>query len=207
MKLTSVIGAALAISTMAGAASAATYSATDLGLVADGSSASHNFNVSETGAITSLDIQVGFSTCGGFYTSPTGACQVSGPAYNGELALTLTSALGTVINLISTDDYTSQNSGAFSVLFTDSAASTLGGTTTSGSFKPVDSLSTLFGENAFGQWALTISDNFWMDPKRLDSFQLNLTTADAAVAPVPLPAGLPLLLAGLGGLAVLRRRK
>ena len=35
------------------------------------------------------------------------------------------------------------------------------------------------------------------------------TTADltAATTPVPLPAGLPLLLAGLGGLALLRRRR
>lgn len=31
--------------------------------------------------------------------------------------------------------------------------------------------------------------------------------ADAAVAPVPLPAGLPLMVAGLGGLALIRRRR
>jgi len=35
----------------------------------------------------------------------------------------------------------------------------------------------------------------------------NITFSQIAVAPVPLPAALPLLLAGLGGLAIARRRK
>jgi len=49
--------------------------------------------------------------------------------------------------------------------------------------------------------------NFEFFDFRDGRFLLDATGALAAVAPVPLPAGLPLLLAGLGGLALMRRRK
>ena len=45
------------------------------------------------------------------------------------------------------------------------------------------------------------------DMVRFSSFTLRTTVFPAAVSPVPLPAGAPLLLAGLGAIAAFRRRR
>ncbi len=207
MKFKTVFCAALAAVTLTGAASAATYSANNLGLIADSSTRTHLFDVTETGSISNVEIQVDFSTCGGSYSTATGPCNSVGFPFNNELSLTLTSAAGTAIDLVTSGTYSGSAFGAFSVLFSDTAASTVSGTPTSGTFRPIDTLADLIGENAFGQWSLSISDTIIFDPKRLDGFSLRLTSGDGSIAPVPLPAALPLMLVGLGGLAALRRRR
>ena len=54
--------------------------------------------------------------------------------------------------------------------------------------------------DSFASVLFAALENATLDPASLS------VTYDAPMAPIPLPAGLPLLLAGLGGLALLRRR-
>lgn len=207
MKFTAVLATVATISLSAAAATAATYSAFDLGLIADGSARSHSFSVSESGEITDIEIEIGFSTCGARYASATGPCAGGGNPYNAELGLELISAAGTTVALVRQGTYTGVASGAFTVLFSDTADNRVGGNPFSGSFRPVESLSSLIGENPLGQWALRISDGLPVDPKRLDSFELNFSLKDAAISPVPLPASMGLMVSAAMGLAWLRRRR
>jgi hypothetical protein len=50
------------------------------------------------------------------------------------------------------------------------------------------------------------NDNFFDFTQGVDAGLIDVGTDPGTTSPVPLPAGLPLLLAGLGGLALLRRR-
>lgn len=201
----SFLGALCALVLSVGGASAATYTADNIGLIVDSSARSYTFDVTDTGSITGIEIAVGFSTCGASFTSATGPCTSNSSfPFTNELGLTLTSAAGSVVNLITPGTYNGNGVGSFLVHFADDALAALGVTPASGSFRPVGSLSDLIGENPLGQWALTIRDTVGADPKRLDSFALTLTTD---VAPVPLPAALPMLLVGLGGLVAVRRRR
>lgn len=207
MKIKAVFAALCALTLASGGASAATYTANNLGLIVDNGWNSHTFEVTDTGTITGLEISVGFSTCGSSFKSATGSCKSSWRApFNNELGLKLTSASGTSVNLITPGTYGVFGVGSYVVDFSDSAASALGSIPQSGAFRPVQSLSDLIGEDPLGYWKLWIQDTVSADPKRLDSFTLSFTTAPLPV-PVPLPAAMPMLLAGLGGLAMLRRRR
>ena len=191
----------------ASAAHATTFSATDLGIIVDAGTDTTTFDVSGVGTISSLSVAIGFSVCDEQFLSPTGACSnLGGSTFNSELSLTLTSALGTVVDLVTTGTYSGQNEGdSVVVTFDDSALTTVGGdTVTSGTFAPIGTLSSLFGEVADGLWTITIGDSAAADPKRLDSYSV---TFNDGVAAVPLPAGLPLLLLGLGGLGYASRKR
>ena len=68
------------------------------------------------------------------------------------------------------------------------------------------------GSLALGNYLLTAGTSFTItdgaNGNALQRFILSSFDFEAATtAPIPLPAGLPLLLAGLGGLAVMKRRK
>ena len=74
------------------------------------------------------------------------------------------------------------------------------------SYRPEDPLSIFDGMELSGTWTLTFFDSVVPNEGDiLGGWQLYGTTAEPA--PVPLPASLPLLLAGLGGLAMWGRRK
>ena len=202
----SILCAAAIVLASVASASAGTYSGSNLGIIVDNSTATHGINVTDTSAITGLTLQVNFSTCDSSFSSTLGACSTSGDnTFDREMTLALTSAEGTVVNLILEDTYLSTNvSTDYLVTFDDSAPTTVGGTPVSGTFAPVEALSALIGENPFGFWSLTIGDTVGADPRRLNGFSLNIGTTIAAV---PLPAGLPLLAGALGMFAFLRRRR
>lgn len=74
------------------------------------------------------------------------------------------------------------------------------------SYRAEDPLSIFDGMELSGTWTLTFFDSFVPNEGDiLGGWQLYGTTAEPA--PVPLPASLPLLLAGLGGMAAWGRRK
>lgn len=210
-KLT-MMAAAGALALTAGVANAGTISATDLGIIVDSSSSSTTIAVTAadvgTGPITSITLDVGISACGSTFTSATGPCSNNANGtFDRELYLTLTSAAGTAVDLVQIDTHSGHaGGGSFAFAFDDAAANVIGGgVLTSGTFKPVESLSALLGENPLGNWTLTIGDSVGSDPKRLDSYALTINTD--RMSPVPLPAGLPLILVGLGAFGVLRSRK
>ncbi len=201
-------GAAAAAILLGGsAASATTYQDPSVNIIVDANNSSTSFNVTDVGPITSIAVTVGYSVCGGaFGAGGTGSCSNSDLTFNSELALWLVSAAGTVVDLVTPGTYFGQFSGPSSavVVFDDTAASPVGGSTVqSGTFRPVDSLAILLGEEASGMWSLFIGDTASADPKRLDSYNISINTASV----VPLPASVPLLLSGLGGLGFLARRK
>ncbi|MBK6765014.1 MAG: choice-of-anchor J domain-containing protein [bacterium] len=95
--------------------------------------------------------------------------------YDGDLGITLTSPLGTVVTL------SYQNGGGgdnFTCTTFDDEASTavaLGVAPFSGSFQPDSPLSAVDGENAVGNWTLTITDYFGGDVGWLNNVCLEFT--------------------------------
>lgn len=187
------------------AAQAATYTATDLNIIVDSSEESTAFEVTDAGTISSLAITLGISTCGLDFSSD-GSCNDGGRfTFNGELSLRLTTALGTVLDLVIEDTYEGEDGGTTAELTFEDGAPPVGGSAIlSGTFAPIDMLSTVFGEMAAGTWFLTIGDDVSSDPKRLDSYSV---TVNGTASPVPLPAGLPLMLLGLGGIGLVARKR
>ncbi len=117
-------------------------------------------NVPFSGTITDLDV-VGLS---GIHT------------FLGDLTFTLTSPEGTAVVLISDACGGDEN---FNVSFDDSADGTPpcpyndGGT-----YQPVGSLADFVGENAQGDWTLTVADNAGFDGGTLQNWSLQICAAD-----------------------------
>ena len=193
----------------AGAAQATTFSATDLDIVVDNSTDSVSFDVGDIGVISSLSVSLGITTCGGTF-GPNGDQDCDNPngtPFHNELSLRIETAAGTLIDLVVEDTYTTFGDEGVSALLTfeDDAPTAVGGADlVSGTFSPVGDLSSVFGELAEGTWSIIIGDDVGADPKRLDSYSV---TFNDGVAAVPLPAGLPLLLLGLGGLGYASRKR
>ena len=70
------------------------------------------------------------------------------------------------------------------------------------SIRPDQSLAYFNGRDPNGTWSLFIRDDAYLDRGYMQGWSLTFDATE-----VPLPAGFPLLLAGLGAFGVLRRRK
>ena len=125
-----------------------------------------------------------------------------GSSFLSELSLTLSSAAGTTVELISTGTYSGGTSQEFiDFTFDNAGLAQSGATLVAGTFAPtLGSLSDFNGETTSGLWTLTIGDSVGADPKSLNSYDLTIITA-----PIPEPSST--LLLGLGGLALFTRRK
>lgn len=176
----------------------------------DRSSATRSLSIGTAGNILDVNVFVDFTKCDNPIDSATGNCLGSGFSFNGELGLSLTSAAGTIVDLVcngtncSPDTYSgSTPGGRVGVLFDDEAATAVGGSSlTSGTFSPEELLSAFDGEDALGSWSLTISDNVGIDPASLNGWRLDITTAD-----VPEPAVISLMAFGLLGMGMVGRRR
>jgi len=93
-------------------------------------------------------------------------------SYDADIRVTLTSPNGTIIEL------TSQNGGGgdnyTDTVFDDQAGTsiTAGSAPFTGSFQPEDSLSSFDGESSFGDWKLSVYDNWNADTGNLVSWSL-----------------------------------
>lgn len=173
----------------------------------DASSASRSLFIGDAGSIVDLNVFVDFTKCDNPIGSD-GSCLGGGFSFNGELGLTLTSASGTVVDLVCNgsncgpDTYSGSTPGARAqVLFDDEAANAVGGSSlVSGTFRPAELLSAFDGESVTGFWTITISDNVGIDPASLNGWRLDIITD------VPEPTVVGLLAIGLLGFGARRRR-
>jgi subtilisin-like proprotein convertase family protein len=174
-------------------------------LLVDNSSSSTSLNITDTGAITDLNVWVDFTKCDNPLLDD-GTCSGQGFSFNREIVFSLTSALGTMVNLVAQDTYSGSAPGArVEVLFDDAAATAVGGSTlTSGSFSPAGLLADFNGEDLFGNWTLSFQDTVGSDPLSLNAWRLDITTDSVSV---PEPASLALLGLGLVGFGLSRKRK
>ncbi len=173
--------------------------------IVDDASGAYSFMVGSNQTITDVNITLDFTKCDDPLTSST--CTSTGFSFNREIVFQLISPLMTVVDLVFQDSYDGQTPGdRVSVTFDDSAASVVGGMfLQSGVFRPVGSLADLIGENSSGLWTIFYQDTVFNDPLAFNGYSLNIS--GPSPSPVPLPAALPLLMAAIGGLGILRRRR
>ena len=177
-------------------------------IVVDSSTATSSITIADTGSILSVGVSANISSSSSSI-NPDGTVNPSGGSHFGnELALTLTSPSGTLVELVSFGTYVSGSSGfdveLAELVFEDGAA-LQGGNLGAGIFAPTHcSLGDFIGESASGNWILAIIDSTGADPKSLNGWQLNVVT-DTLSAPEP--SVLALFGIGLLGLSLRRRKR
>ena len=143
---------------------------------------------------------------------PTACPDTVNPAFANEIVLRLRSPDAQSVVLVDFDTYfptpgDGPTPGSrITINFTDGAINDVGGQTfAGGNFRPVGFLSDFINHGAIGDWILEIEDLAGGAPLGIAGFELSVTVSDVTNG-LPLPGTLLLLVAGLLGLAVTRRR-
>ncbi len=187
----------------AGAANAAVVTGTSgtFGDIPDGDPAGVSLAISVTEQLTITDLNL---TVSDLQTT-----------FVGDITIRLVSPSGTALNVIDRLADSSNLGGTYT--FDDQASLSFAAALdalsptevlASGSYS-AGALSVFNGEQSDGDWSVTISDNFAIDSASAGTATLNITgfPEDNGMAPIPLPAGMPLLALGLGALGLMRRRR
>lgn len=140
----------------------------------DRSTSSVSINVSSIATVVDVNASVGFRKCDGSALSNR-TCTGTGSTYNSEIEFRLNHA-GRTIALVD-NHYSGQRHPSYSVARFDDEASTLvGGSPTSGTFRPRSSLSLFDGTSAGGSWTLSFTDTVGADPLGVYYFGLEILT-------------------------------
>lgn len=168
------------------------------------------------GNINDVVISIDFSKCDDPNPGPSSTgCSGTGFSFNSEIVFQLTSPSGTTVNLVDPGTYSGQTPGdRVTVTFDDDVLNTVGGPILlSGLFRPVSPLSILDGLTEAGQWLLTVQDTVGQDPLQFYGAKLCVATENDVVAEcrasgsnVPEPAGIALMSAAMGMVAMRRRK-
>jgi hypothetical protein len=167
-------------------------------LFADGSTNSTTLSISGLiNSIAKVTTTINLTKCDDPINTTTGVCEGAGSSFNEEIGLTLTSPLGTSVDLTVPGTLGGQQPGATATwTFDDGASAGLTGSLLiSGTFLPTSPLSAFNGEDGNGTWTLFFSDNFPADPLSVNSWSLTVT---------PVPGPLPVL--GVGAAFGFSRR-
>lgn len=157
----------------------------------------------ESGTIVDVNLSVDFLKADGEDLVTPG----NDVPYFGEIILSLVAPSGETVRLINRNSFNNGEPGTLfdGVVTFDSAAGQPVNMNRDllqpGTFRPVDSFTTLFGESAAGTFTLLVQDADASDSLRFRSATLTVTTLDAQASPVPEPSSLMMLTAGVLGLA------
>lgn len=138
-----------------------------------------------TNAISKLRFSIDGTSCN---TTPASTTVGLDHTFVGDLTIRLTSPTGTVIRLTNTNGNAGVN--FCQTVFDDAAATAWSSATAAsapftGSFRPVDPLSTFAGENANGTWTVSMVDGGGGDTGTLRAFSLLIEQASCAPVPPP----------------------